>query len=172
MSLILLAVSTYESEFKDGHAHSKKHLGLVVYPHGDTFEGQWRKGRFTSANITFGDDLKFEPQDWNYCVPPDRRYTDYLISHSNESQYVKFKIHHFEYKMEIKIGFYVLFIVWFLDIFRFYIERDVGVKEAGRVLYSDRLPNPYLPPGMYDTGDGIYDPQTATVTGYNGQKLR
>jgi hypothetical protein len=120
-------VSTYESEFKEGHAHSKKHLGLVVYPRGDTFEGQWRKGRFMSGNITFGDDLKFEPQDWDYSVAPDRR---------------------------------------------FYIERDVGVKQAGRTLFNDRIPVPFIPPGFYDTGDGVYDPKTGVVTGYNGQKLR
>jgi len=56
--------------------------------------------------------------------------------------------------------------------FRFYIEKDVGVKQAGRTLYNDRLPPPELRPGCYDTGDGTYDPQTGVVTGYNGQKLR
>ena len=70
---MFVVVAKYESEFKEGHIHSKKHFGVVTYPRGDTFEGTWRKGRFSDGKITFGDGLKFEPMGWRYCTPPDRR---------------------------------------------------------------------------------------------------
>lgn len=70
---MFILVAVYESEFEDGQAHSKKHLGCIVYPRGDKFEGEWVKGRHISGKITFADDLKFEQHKWNYCTPPDRR---------------------------------------------------------------------------------------------------
>ncbi|CAL8122574.1 unnamed protein product [Orchesella dallaii] len=64
----------FESEFYDGHFETKNHFGLVSYPRGDTFEGEWRRGRYQSGSITFCDGLKFSGSDWKYCEPPDRRF--------------------------------------------------------------------------------------------------
>lgn len=114
-------MSTYESEFHKGQIHTNHHLGLVLYPRGDKFEGKWRRGRHLHGKITFSDGLPFKTKKWKYCTLEDRR---------------------------------------------FYIERDVGVKQAGRTLFNDRLPNPVIPAGMYDVGDGIYNPNKKTVTMY------
>ncbi|ODM95599.1 MORN repeat-containing protein 5 [Orchesella cincta] len=64
----------FESEFYDGHFETNNHFGLVSYPRGDTFEGEWRRGRYQSGSITFCDGLKFSGADWKYCEPPDRRF--------------------------------------------------------------------------------------------------
>lgn len=63
----------YESEWKDGHFHTAKHYGIMEYPRGDTFEGQWYQGRYVSGEITFGDGLKYSSTNWSYCELPDRR---------------------------------------------------------------------------------------------------
>jgi len=64
---------TFKSEWKDGHFHTKDHLGLLVYPRGDKFEGEWKNGRYKSGIITFADGLVYKNKNWSYCRPPDRR---------------------------------------------------------------------------------------------------
>lgn len=65
--------TTYESEFLQGRMHSKKYTGVVKFPRGDTFEGQWRRGRHLAGRITFSDDLAFSSHKWDYIGPKDRR---------------------------------------------------------------------------------------------------
>jgi len=51
---------------------------------------------------------------------------------------------------------------------RFKVERYYGIKPAGRTLFSDQNPPPHIPPGMYDVGDGYYNPKNGDVRRYDG----
>ncbi len=40
------------------------------------------------------------------------------------------------------------------------------MRPAGASLIVDRGPPAVLPPGCFDTGDGVYDPAANTITAY------
>ncbi|KAL4707563.1 hypothetical protein ACJJTC_001608 [Scirpophaga incertulas] len=46
---------------------------------------------------------------------------------------------------------------------RFTIEYEEGIQPAGRSFLTAYQPTREIPPGLYDTGDGFYDPKTKMV---------
>ncbi|XP_046387211.1 uncharacterized protein LOC124156609 isoform X2 [Ischnura elegans] len=64
---------TYAGELHDGRFDGH---GVLRYPDGTTVEGNWSKGHLLeeSLEVTFRDGLTFDLGDWDYCIPPDRRF--------------------------------------------------------------------------------------------------
>lgn len=63
--------TTYQGELKDGHFHGH---GKLTYPNGNVINGYWEMGVNKFMKLRFADGLMFEETDWDYCMPPDRRY--------------------------------------------------------------------------------------------------
>jgi len=55
---------------------------------------------------------------------------------------------------------------------RFYTEITDGLKPAGESQLTDVVPSKTIPEGMYDVGDGFYDPDTRVVYDYSMRFLR
>lgn len=67
-------------EFFEGDFHGKGELRYRTYAGKVTIRGQWCKGKITEKTIVFDDALEHEPNDWQYCKMPDRRYLTFLFS--------------------------------------------------------------------------------------------
>ena len=55
---------------------------------------------------------------------------------------------------------------------RFYSERLNGVNPSGLSLLVDKGAPEKIPVGMYDVGDGYYNPDSGEICTYEGKKLR
>ncbi|XP_028514494.1 MORN repeat-containing protein 5 [Exaiptasia diaphana] len=54
----------------------------------------------------------------------------------------------------------------------FAVELQNGLKPAGRCLVSNMIPPRVIPHGMYDSGDGFYDPAKRVLYTYDMRFLR
>ena len=54
---------------------------------------------------------------------------------------------------------------------RFHTEGGKEIKPAGVTQMSNTVPVPELKGGIYDAGDGVYDPKTGNITEYGGDKV-
>ncbi|KAI9224869.1 hypothetical protein BC828DRAFT_372256 [Blastocladiella britannica] len=63
----------YIGEAKDGQFHGP---GTMLFSNGVRYEGIWEKGQAAKGTMKFTDGLEFAPTlaEWDYCVPPDRRF--------------------------------------------------------------------------------------------------
>lgn len=61
----------YEGEFFKGQFHGE---GVMIYPNGGRYVAKWEHGKLLSGEYFFFDDLKFETENWDYCVGEDRQF--------------------------------------------------------------------------------------------------
>ena len=86
--------STYEGETRDGWYHGKGEYtypsgvkykgnfhkgqfhgeGVLIYQNGGQYKGIWNLGKKVSGDYFFFDDLKYEDDNWDYCIGEDRRF--------------------------------------------------------------------------------------------------
>lgn len=61
----------YKGNFHKGQFHGE---GTLIYQNGGYFKGVWNLGKKVSGDYFFFDDLKFEDENWDYCIGDDRRF--------------------------------------------------------------------------------------------------
>ncbi|KAL1122674.1 hypothetical protein AAG570_003001 [Ranatra chinensis] len=66
----------FEGSMKEGMLDGE---GTLFYPNRAILRGYWVNGVMLNPRYTFNDKLKFIPNNWDYCIYPDRRfYTERL----------------------------------------------------------------------------------------------
>ncbi|KAI9183696.1 hypothetical protein H9P43_004614 [Blastocladiella emersonii ATCC 22665] len=65
--------TVYTGGIQDGEFHGR---GVLLFPNGVRFEGEWDRGVSVRGDMTFADGLPFDPDlaKWDYCTPRDRRF--------------------------------------------------------------------------------------------------
>jgi hypothetical protein len=61
----------YKGNFHKGQFHGE---GTLIYQNGGYYKGIWNLGKKVSGDYFFFDDLKFEEENWDYCIGKDRRF--------------------------------------------------------------------------------------------------
>lgn len=67
----------YEGQFDKGQFHGE---GTLIYQNGGTYKGIWNKGKKISGDYYFFDSLKYEDENWDYCIGNDRMFNDERIN--------------------------------------------------------------------------------------------
>ena len=121
-------------------------LGALTLPSGVRYEGQFRDGKFHgTGTLHFPSGSKYEGQ-WERGVCTNGLYTfaDGLSFSDKDWTYCQYPDR------------------------RYWSEIQQGLRPAGRSQLTDREDHPAadVPAGMYDTGDGLYDPKCRTVYDY------
>ncbi|XP_020615035.1 MORN repeat-containing protein 5-like [Orbicella faveolata] len=154
--------SEYHGGFQDGMFQGE---GKLKFPGGVNYIGKFEKGKAVEGYFEFADGLRMEMDIWNYCDGD----VDRVFKSEDENG---IKPGYFEFadglRMEMDIWNYCDG-----DVDRvFKSEDENGIKPAGRSQLTNQDPPQTIPEGMYDCGDGFYDPVTRKVVNYDFVFLR
>ncbi|XP_024939370.1 nexilin isoform X3 [Cephus cinctus] len=122
--------------------------GRYVMSHGVAYEGQFRNNMFHGKGTLRWPQNQRIDGTWKYGKLQEYSFTfgDGLEFESSNWKYCEFPDR------------------------RFHISPNIEVQPAGRSLKTRVQPTRLLPPGCYDTGDGVFDPRTYCVTSYDNPK--
>ncbi|KAJ3405475.1 hypothetical protein HDU80_001268 [Chytriomyces hyalinus] len=74
--------NVYVGEFKDGQFHGN---GTIHFTNGGRYDASWKDGRVIDGKFTFKDGLVYEPENWGYCTPSDRRFYHEVLNGFNHA---------------------------------------------------------------------------------------
>ncbi|XP_043211804.1 uncharacterized protein LOC122376153 [Amphibalanus amphitrite] len=126
-------------------------LGSLTLPSGVRYEGQFRDGRFHgTGTLHFPSGSQYEGQwDRGVCTTGLYTFADGLSFSDQNWKYCQYPDR------------------------RYWSEIQFGIRPAGRSQLTDRdddHPAVDVPAGMFDAGDGVYDPKCRTVYDYGDRR--
>ncbi|KAG5331419.1 MORN5 protein, partial [Acromyrmex heyeri] len=137
--------SKYEGTW---NAIDKTGIGRYVTPYKVVLEGEFRDGMLHGHGSMYWPCGQRMDAVWNRGKMEQRRYTfaDGLSYRENDWDYCAYPDRRF-YKCVVN-----------------------GLKPAGQVLKTNDQPTKIIPPMCYDTGAGIFDPDSNCITSYRDHK--
>ncbi|XP_050563320.1 MORN repeat-containing protein 5-like [Spodoptera frugiperda] len=123
--------------------------GEYTYENGVVYEGQFENGMMHGKG-----ELRYQLKGGGMAVIRGRWKEDVVVERA------LFFAHDLEYKEE---GWNYCK----LPDRRFAVEFDKGMKPAGRSYLTAYQPTKEIPPGLYDTGDGFFDPKAKVIFKYD-----